>query len=328
MQIDLEEKKLDLRYLWNISRNSSASKTNFFVRVHGHGSEGIGEVAPNIRYGETPDLVREQFSRFVKAISLPIRDIETLRVYMDMSTLCNALRFGIESAFVHWWCAHHQTDIAQFLKVSVPKVVPTSYSLPIMELGQIENFIEENNLFRFNALKVKVNAESAAETLAEVHRITKQPLILDANEAWTDVDDLVLLLEKVRRLPILFVEQPMPSVLAQEYLFLKQHTPFEIMADESVTDHADFAYLQQAFHGINVKLMKAGGYFNALNLLQKARLHGLKTMIGCMIETSVGIRSAMYLAQGVDYLDLDGFMILRQDPYGLVRESNGNLYFV
>lgn len=325
MKIILQEKKLELKYAWSISRNTSAYKTNFFVCISHQTSEGFGEVAPNIRYGETPELVREQFERFVGSIAAPITDFETLRMYLDMNTLCNALRFGIESAFVHWHCHKTGVSVPQLLGIEQAREVATTYSLPIMELEKLEGFIEENNLFRFPSLKVKVNTETAYETLKEIQRITNQPIMLDANEAWTDVEELIFFLKKIKKMPILFAEQPMPAALQSEYLYLKKYSPFEIMADESVTDYADFAYLKQGFHGVNMKLMKAGGYFNGLAILQEARKNGLKTMIGCMIESSLGISSAMNLCALANYIDLDGFMILQQDPFGLMYEQNGKL---
>ena len=99
------------------------------------------------------------------------------------------------------------------------------------------------------------------------------------------------------------------------------------MADESITNEENFYILAQQFHGINMKLMKAGGYINGLNILNEARKYGLKTMIGCMIETTLGISSAMNICYNINYIDLDGSFIIKNEPFKLVTEENGRLYF-
>ena len=100
-----------------------------------------------------------------------------------------------------------------------------------------------------------------------------------------------------------------------------------IFADESVQDGRIIDDFQLGFHGINVKLSKAGGYYKAQRQLKEARELGLKTMLGCMVESSLGISCAMNIAHGVDYFDLDGFLLLKEDPMKLVYEEMGKLYF-
>jgi L-Ala-D/L-Glu epimerase len=117
----------------------------------------------------------------------------------------------------------------------------------------------------------------------------------------------------------------MPAGMDDEYMYVKKQSPFLLVADESVCDHADFGELKHQFHGINMKLMKAGGYINGLRLLNEAVKHNMHTMVGCMIETSLGISSAMNLCAGVEFVDLDGFMIVKDEPFGLIRETNGTL---
>ena len=98
-----------------------------------------------------------------------------------------------------------------------------------------------------------------------------------------------------------------------------------LLADESVTDTADFAEIAQQFHGVNVKLMKAGGLRRGTELLRQTRAHGLIPMLGCMVETSVGIAAALQISALADVHDLDGFLIVRDEPFGLVAETAGAL---
>ncbi|GIW23302.1 MAG: muconate cycloisomerase [Candidatus Sericytochromatia bacterium] len=319
------EKVLPLKFNWNISRNLSFEKKNFFIQVSDFNNYGIGEVAPNIRYNENEELIKNQFEKFIE-ISSNIKNIDELNNILNSIKLCNSLRFGIESSFIHYLCQKNKILPYKFLKLKRPNYINTSFSIPIMELDNIENFIKINNLKRFSSLKIKVNSENAIDMISFISKLTNQKLRIDANEAWKDVDELIKFTEKIKKFNIEFIEQPMPASMKEEYFYYKKHCPFDLIADESIENEGDFEYLSKAFTGINVKLMKAGGYFNAIKLLNKARKSNLKTMLGCMIETSLGIYSAFNISNNIDYIDLDGFLIIKEDTFNLVYENEGKLF--
>lgn len=321
----IEQLRLELKYTWKISRNASDHKLNSLITVSKNKWKGIGEAAPNIRYNETPELLISEFERFVNAGAAQVHDLNELTALLDNLQLPNALRFGIESAYIHMLCYAEQTDIYTFFNLQRPAELHTSYSLPIMEVSQIEDFYMQNRLSRFRHLKIKINADNALDMLHEVARLTDKPLIIDANEAWKDPDALLVFLESLKPFNIELIEQPMPAGMETEYRYIRSRSPFLLMADESICATADFEAISQQFHGINMKLMKAGGYLNGIHLLSEARKHGLHTMVGCMIETTLGIASAMHLCTGVEFIDLDGFLVVKDEPFGLVTEHDGRL---
>ncbi|PSR56229.1 dipeptide epimerase [Adhaeribacter arboris] len=323
----IEAKELQLRYTWKISRNAVDTKTNLFVRVTDQQLLGIGEAAPNVRYQETPELLLLQFQILLNNGLEYVRSLSELETLLQLYPVANSLRFAVESAYVHFTCWQQQITVNQFLKLPQPEAVPTIFSLPIMAPELIGDFIQVNNLTRFATLKVKVNQTDAFALVQAVASVTSRPFIIDGNEAWTNPDELIIFLRELRELPILFIEQPLPASQSDAYQYLKKQSPYPIFADESVTNEPDFGVLRDQFHGINMKLMKAGGYLNGLRILQETRAHGLHPMIGCMVETSLGIWSAMQLCHGINYADLDGFLILKEEPFGLVREEAGQLIF-
>lgn len=323
----IEAKQLQLLYTWKISRNASDTKTNLFVRVSHKQYLGVGEAAPNVRYSETPELLLSQFNTLLDNGLEYVRNMPELQTLLQLYPIANALRFAVESAYVHFTCMQQQISVSQYLGIPAINTVPTIFSLPIMEPGQVAAFFNQNNLSRFKHLKIKVNQNTAMDLVQAVASITKQSLIIDGNETWHNPDELISFLLELKNLPIKFVEQPMPAHEHIAYRYLKKNSPFEIFADESVTDRPDFARLQNEFHGVNMKLMKAGGYLNGLRILTETHNSGLKTMVGCMVETSLGIWSAMQLCQGVNYADLDGFLIIKEEPFGIVKEQEGLLLF-
>ena len=322
----IESKPLQLKYTWKISRNSSDIKTNLFIRVADKKHVGIGEAAPNSRYGESAEILTDQFESLVDSGLELIRSLEDLQILLSLHLPSNSLRFAIESAYIHFICQQQGISVSKFLGVPLPAQVATSFSLPIMDPALIPDFIRLHQLNRFPSLKVKVNQEEGLDLVRQVAASSIRPLIIDANEAWHNPDELLRFMEQLQPFPIAFIEQPMPAEQVSEYVYLKPLSPYEVFADESVTNRADFNQLQQQFHGINMKLMKAGGYLNGLRILEETRRHKLKTMVGCMVETSLGIWSAMQLCQGVSHADLDGFLILKDEPFGIVQEQEGKLF--
>lgn len=320
----LEKRHLPLMFTWKISRNSSDFKENFFVRFKHGAHEGLGEVAPNIRYGETPDSIEEDFLRFQSEMrNLQFSTLIEVHNYLKKNHYTHSLKFGIESAFTHFLCSVQGKTIHEFFNLAKPQNVYTSFSVPIMEADKLKDFL--GPLIGYKSLKIKVNKETAVETIAEIRKHTFQPLRIDGNEAFDNVDEVMKFLETIKSEdgPIEFIEQPMPAKKMDDYKDLYKRTKYSLIADESVEDIADFEILATMFHGINVKLMKTGSYLTAINLLKEAKRRKMQTMIGCMIETSLGIKSAYELASLADFVDLDGFLLLKQDPFKLLTAADG-----
>lgn len=321
---------LPLRYTWKISRNASTSKTNLLLQVAGAGHQGLGEAAPNVRYGETLELLQAQFD-LLQANGLDdVDSLAELDALLAGQPVAHALSFGLEAALVQWLAASAGQPVWQWLGLPAPaRAVPTAFSLPIMAPGEVASFVREQHAARFQLLKIKVNHTEGLDLLREVARaLPGHPLLVDGNETWPDADGVLRFLEQATALPGLhlrLLEQPLPAALAADYRYLRPRSAVPLIADESVTDTADFAEIAQQFHGVNVKLMKAGGFRRGIKLLRSTRAHGLLPMLGCMVETSVGIAAALQISALADVHDLDGFLILKEEPFGMVAEQAGLL---
>ena len=323
MNWSIEKIKLPLKFSWKISRNSSDEKNNYIVRFNDEECEGAGEVAFNVRYGESASSIEQGFESFLDRVKdrkvQKVEELEGLTEGLDQS-----LRFGVESAWVHWSCKRQEKTVAQYFDIKERRQAPTSFSLPILNVSEIGDFISRWQLQRFSFLKIKVD-EQATERVREVARHFSGPLRVDANEAWKEADEVLEFLDKVKDLKIEFIEQPLPASQSDELLKLKEKSEVCLIADESITGEGVTSYHQERFHGVNVKLMKAGGYVSAIKQLKKARELGMQTMLGCMVETSLGISSAMNISDQVDYIDLDGSLLLAEEPFGYIQEENGVL---
>lgn len=324
----LDDLPLKLKYTWKISRNSSDHKHNFIVRIKTGSNTFLGEVAPNIRYQETPELIRSQFESIRDNLN-KIKTEESLQAFLNEISLCNSLRFGIESSFIHYFAFTAGKSITQYLQIDPPpRELASSYTIPILPPENIGSFIKEHGLLRFDSLKLKVGKEGMLEMIKAIDTAYKGKIRIDANEAWEDPDSFLSLLTELKKYNIEFIEQPFPSDHAAAYLYLKNKCPYPVIADESITSNPDIRLISKHFDGINMKLMKAGGYRNGIKILQEARQNGLKTMVGCMVETTVGIFSAFNLCNEVNYIDLDGFFLVENEPFKQVSEDKGKLFYL
>ena len=327
IEISIEEKVLELKFTWKIARNASDFKKNFFVKISNGRVEALGECAPNVRYGENAELIKSQFSALMSAGLCDVVNHESLMQLFGRITTCNSLRFAVESAFIHFWCKRDKISVAQYLGISSCVSTATAFTLPIMPIEEMCDFYHEHDLKRFKHLKLKINAENAQEALIEIKKVAQQPIMIDGNEAFLNPDEVLTYIDFISDKNVLFLEQPMPSKMVDEYIYLKPKSKIILMGDESITDAPDMRLIAQQFHGVNMKLQKAGGYVNGLRIINEARAAGLHNMIGCMVETSVGIGSAMNLCANIPFVDLDGFLILKEEPFHLIKETEGILNF-
>ena len=224
----IERKILELKYAWAISRNTSDKKTNLFVTVTDGSTSGIGEAAPNVRYNETPETLDTQFFGFQKEKIDLLNSMEELGEVLSRLKLCNALAFAIESACVHYLAKIQKKAVHDFLGLKPPGTVFTAYSIPIMDIGQMKTFYTDNKLSRFRFIKIKVNDENALDAVSHLSQVCEQPLIIDANEAFKNVEKCIYFLERIKKRHVEFIEQPMPASMVDESIYLKKYSPFTL----------------------------------------------------------------------------------------------------
>lgn len=318
MKLWLEKIHLDLKVNWKLSRNQTTFKENFIVHLETNFGHFRSEIAPNIRYGETPDKIQEQFNEWAQYL-----DLNHFLDSLDQKPLFHSLRFGLESVYLAAQAHKSGKSLSDYLELPKPVAVETSFSMPIIPVNEIADYLAP--LKRFRSLKIKVNAETGIEMLAEIKKHTNVKLRVDANEGWTDLDTFMRFQETLKGMNIELIEQPFPSTLQAEYRELKKHTPYMLLADESIEDVGDFSELSKQFHAVNIKLMKTGSLIRARDLILEAKKHNMSAMMGCMIETSIGISYGMLFGGIVEYVDLDGFLLIKDEPFRLVNETEGTL---
>lgn len=331
VKLTFRRQPLHLAHTWTIARGSGSAQAEVLVveLTGADGTVGLGEAAPTSRYRETVDSV-EDFFRKVDPRGLSFSDLEGSMEYLEtVSPHDRSAKCALNIALLDGAAKRAQKPIYDFLGLGFRENHHvSSFSIGIDKPEVIRKKVLEAQ--PYPVLKVKVgspNDESNLKALREV--APDKNLRLDANEGWKTKEEA---LEKLAWLAgdarIQFVEQPMPaSKPAKDWVWLKQRSPLPIFADESYHRADDVSEIVECFHGVNVKLIKTGGVSAGYDALQAARKAGLKTMLGCMIETSILISAAAHLAELCDYLDLDGNILTTNDPYLGVTAEKGLLSF-
>lgn len=324
MKLWLEKIHLDLKVVWKLSRNQTTFKENYIVHLETKDGTFLSEIAPNIRYGETTEKIQQQFDQWLKNTDIEkITNEKILTSNLNKTAMFHSLRFGIESAFLSSFAKREGESLGEFLKL--PRIIPvaTSFSMPIIPVNEIAEYLAP--IKRFTSLKIKVNAETAQAMLLEIKKLTNAKLRIDANEGWKDLDSFLRFQETLKGMNVELIEQPFPSSMQAEYKELKKQTNYKILADESIEDVGNFTDLASQFHAVNIKLMKTGSLLKARDFILEAKRHHLEVMMGCMIETTIGISYGMLFGGMVDYVDLDGFLLVKDEPFRLVSENDGIL---
>ena len=177
----------------------------------------------------------------------------------------------------------------------------------------------------YPVLKVKVGLKTDEPTIEAIRSVTKKPLRVDANEGWTDKEEAVRKINWLEKQGVEFIEQPMPAAMLEETKWVRSKVHIPVIAVVACQHASDIPKLRECFDGVNVKLDKSGGMLEAYRMLEIAKALGMKTMLGCMISSSVSVTAAAHLSPLVDYADLDGNLLISNDPFHGVRVVNGKL---
>jgi L-alanine-DL-glutamate epimerase-like enolase superfamily enzyme len=306
--------ELHLRQAWTLSRGTWTTRRNVLVRLEKDGIVGFGEAAPIPRYQESAESNQE----FIKK-ALPIleKDLwafqDRWRELEQLDSGQNAAKAALDLAILDWVCKSLKVPLYKFLGLDRNKTLTTTFSIGIDEIPVMQKTAQQAK--DFQVLKIKVGLKDDKKIIEGIREVTDRPLRVDANEGWKTKEEALEMINWLADKGVEFVEQPLPAANLDDYRWLKERVKIPIIADESVHKSCDVPALASAFHGINVKLMKCGGIQEALRLVAVARAFGLKLMIGCMIESSLAIAAAAALTPLFDYADLDGNLLIDNDPF-------------
>jgi L-alanine-DL-glutamate epimerase-like enolase superfamily enzyme len=326
---DFERVSLRTEHPFTIARETIHEIENVIVRVEDeNGHVGLGGAAPSRRYGETIDTVAAVLPALLEGVE-EIGDPHSLqRIEREMKTVVHhnpAAKAAVDIALHDLVATRADLPLYRYWGLDPADTVTSSFTIAIDTLERMAEKTRDAVAAGYPILKVKLGTDHDEAIVKTVREHAPDATIrVDANEAWTPPEAV----RKIRMLAdydVEFVEQPLPADHHEGLKHVYERSALPLALDESCVTLADVPRIADRADIANLKLMKCGGLREARRMIHAARAHGLEVMLGCMIESNASIAAAAHLAPLLDHADLDGSLLLAEDPYAGVDLPGGRV---
>ncbi len=321
MNLTFRRQEIRPRRRFATSHGATVRKETIVVQIEHGGIRGSGEAVPSNLYGQSlesceaalaamPELLGDDPFAIEPTVARLVERFDDQRAAID----------AVDAALHDWVGRRLGVPVWRLLGLSRPRV-RTAFTIGVAEPAEIAPALDEALAAGFDVLKVKIGVAHDDQTLATIRGRFAGPLLLDANGAWTPDTAADHLRDLWRYRPEL-VEQPLAPGNAAHMGVLRRNGRFPLFVDEDCQRPADVVRLAGSVDGVNIKLNKCGGIRQALRMIALARELGLKVMVGCFVSSSLAIAPALAIASLADFADLDGALLLAEDPFaGISRDG-------
>ncbi len=317
---------LPLRHTFTISRESTKVQPTLIVELSDGQRHGFGEATTNSYYGMTLDKMREGLAR-VRPIVESLDRFDPPELWESVAPQLQDCPFALcalDQAAYDLWGKQQGKPVYELWGLSTDCTPLSNFTIGIDTIDVMVAKLQE--MPDWPIYKIKLGTDHDLEIVRELRKHTTAFFRVDANCGW-DVDKTIAMSHELKQLNVEFIEQPLPAGEWVGYQQVYQESALPIIADESCITEADVAACSGHFHGINIKLVKCGGLTPARRMIAQARKLGLKVMVGCMTESTVGISAIAQLLPLLDYVDMDGAVLLAADIATGVRVERGVCYY-
>ena len=322
MQLTYQPFELLLKHTFTIAKFSRTSTPLMLVQLTHDGQTGYGEASMVPYMGESHETAASFLTKIdVSQFKYPF-DFADIINYLDtIAPGQPAIKAAVDIA-LHDLDGKLQGKPCWDILGSNPALMPvTSYTIGMDTREVILQKVKEAEGLK--VIKVKLGRDSDKELIQTIRSVTQVPLYVDANQGWTDRQKSLDLICWLQEQGVQLIEQPMLKTDIDGNAWITEHSPIPIIGDEAVQRLADVEAAKGVYHGINIKLMKSAGIYEAQQMINKARQLGLKILIGCMSETSCATLAAAALAPQCDWADLDGPLLTTNNPYQMPDFKDG-----
>lgn len=322
MELTYQPFELQLKHAFTIAKFSRTSTPVTLVQIKHEGYTGYGEASMVPYMGESHQSAADFLNQVdISRISYPI-DFDEVINYLDSIAPGNpAIKAAIDIALHDLDGKIKQQPCWQLLG-SNPALMPvTSFTIGIDTPEMIIKKVKEAQGFK--VIKVKLGRDTDKELISTIRSVTDVPLYVDANQGWTDLQQSLDMTYWLQEQGVQLIEQPMLKTDPDSNAWLTERSPIAIIGDESVQRFEDVDRAKGVYTGINIKLMKSAGVYEATRMIKRARELDLKIMIGCMTETSCAALAGLALAPQADWVDLDGPFLVSNNPYQMPDFADG-----
>ncbi|WKZ48922.1 MAG: dipeptide epimerase [Anaerolineales bacterium] len=309
MKLHWEPISLELRTTFRVAHGASDQRHNVLVFL----DDGVGEAAAVPYYGETQQGIIE-YLKSAPELGDDLFDMDAVLAKRPAGS--RAARSAIDEALHDLWGKKLGQPLYKLFGLNPARIPQTSFTIGMDEPAVMA---EQAKASGHPILKIKLGSEKDEEIVSAIRRVTEAKLRVDANAGWSR-ERALQIIPKLAEYDLEFIEQPLAVDDVDGYFWLKdqlraQRIDIPIFADETAKNSHDVAKLAGAIDGVVVKTMKSEGIRESLRMIHTARAHDMQIMLSCMVESSVGVTAAAHLAPLCDYADLDGPLLIKNDPY-------------
>jgi L-Ala-D/L-Glu epimerase len=317
---------LEFNHPFGIAHGTRTHTEVVYVKLQWENICGYGEAALPPYLDETQNSVIDFLKKVSPVLSAykPPYSIEELMKAIDAIAEGNTAAKACMDIALHDLAGKfHNKPVYQLLGLEKPQPKNSSVTISIGDLNLIPQKLQELN--EFHLLKVKLGGKNDKEIINCIRLHTDKPMVVDVNQGWSDKNFALEMIQWLNEKKVLFVEQPLAKSNLKDMAWLTERSPIPTIADESMQRLADLDKIADCFNGINLKLMKCTGLFEATKIISYAKEKKLKINIGCMSESSCGIAAAAQLMGKADWIDLDGPLLIKNNPFKGSNFINGKL---
>jgi len=326
VKLTCERRKLRLSHPFNIARrqDQKTDKEVLLVRIEHDGIVGWGESAVTAYYNQTLDSAEAALAKAAPLLGKDPFALDAIHEALGATLADQPATIAAIDGALHDLCGKLlKVPVWRMLGVNPAKMPLTSFTIGIDTLDVMAKKVQE--AAEYPVLKIKIGTPQDREVLELMRREAPGKVLrVDANCGWT-AENAVASARQIAPFNIELIEQPTPRGVHETLPAVRAERIAPLIADESCIGPDDVLQCVGVFDGINIKLSKCGGIRPALQMIHTARSAGLKIMLGCMVETSIGISAATQIAPLVDYVDLDGHLLLANDPFEGIGGRGGKL---
>ena len=326
MKLLLHEYELPLKHPFTISRGTITAQRTLIVELQQDGMSGYGEATANNYYDSSMDLMRTRLQ-----VMQPLLESEMFRDTESFWNLCAVhladapfVLSALDCAAHDLWGRLENAAVHRLWGLDPNNAVKSSFTIGIANVNKMVAKLAE--MPGWPVYKIKLGTARDMQIIQGLREHTDAVFRVDANCGWAPCDAAALSTEMAQQ-GVEFIEQPLPPEARKAQAELFRNSSLPLIADESCVGEADVLRCVDHFHGINIKLCKCGGLTPARRMIAAAHDHGLKVMVGCMTESSIGISAAAQLTPLLDYADLDGAVLLAKDAGDGVQLRQGQFVF-
>lgn len=316
---------LQLRHTFTISRESHDSQTTLIVELRDQAFSGFGEATSNPYYNISVENMIADLEK-LRPIVESVDDLTPEEFWAKMYTNLKSNMFALcalDLAYNDLYARKEGKRLYEYWNYDISTNPLTNYTIG---LASVEKMVEKMNEMPWPIYKIKLGTKDDLKIVEELRKHSDSVFRVDANCGWT-ADETITNAIALKQLGVEFIEQPLEAGDWDGHKKVYEKSVLPIIADESCQIESDVLKCHGHFHGVNVKLVKCGGLTSARRMLIQAKDLGMKTMVGCMTESSVGISAIAHLLPLLDYVDMDGALLLSNDIAKGVTIKDGKTYY-